>query len=154
VVLLWIGSLKIFAYEAESIVPFVANSSFMSFFYQQPDGEYRQHLNREGERIPANREWHKHAAAPMITKCGLETVTRHLAMDYAKDGIRVNTVAPGVVPTPLHKNTPKDVMESLSPMGRASTVQEIVAAVLYLTDAETVTGQTLFVDGGAHSGCW
>src|SRR5215471_11995849 len=58
------------------------------------------------------------AAVPMMTKGGLETVTRHLAMEYAKDGIRVNAVAPGVVYTPLHKNTPKDVMESLSPMGR------------------------------------
>src|SRR5262249_5320776 len=48
------------------------------------------------------------AAVPMITKGGLETITRHLAMEYAKDGIRVNAVAPGVVDTPLHKNTPKD----------------------------------------------
>ena len=59
------------------------------------------------------------AAVPMITKGGLETVTQHLAMEYAKDGIRVNAVAPGVVDTPLHRETPKEVMESLSPMGRA-----------------------------------
>src|ERR1700719_1012007 len=65
------------------------------------------------------------AAVPMITKGGLETVTRHLAMEYAKDGIRVNAVAPGVVYTPLHRDTPKDVMKSLSPMGRPSTVKEI-----------------------------
>jgi NAD(P)-dependent dehydrogenase (short-subunit alcohol dehydrogenase family) len=58
------------------------------------------------------------AAVPMITKGGLETLTQYLAMEYAKDGIRVNAVAPGVVYTPLHWNTPKDVMESLSPMGR------------------------------------
>jgi len=58
VVLVWIGSLKVFAYEDEGIVPFVANSPLMSFFYQQPAGEYRQHMNREGERVPANREWH------------------------------------------------------------------------------------------------
>ena len=94
------------------------------------------------------------ASVPMITKGGLETVTRHLAMEYAKDGIRVNAVAPGVVTTPMHRDTPKDVMVSLSPMGRPSTVQEIVDAVLYLIDAATVTGQTLFVDGGAHSGSW
>src|SRR5581483_10333859 len=73
------------------------------------------------------------AAVPMITKGGLETVTRHLAMEYAKDGIRVNAVAPGAVETPLHRDTPKDVMESLSPMGRPSTVQDITDAVLYLT---------------------
>jgi NAD(P)-dependent dehydrogenase (short-subunit alcohol dehydrogenase family) len=94
------------------------------------------------------------AAVPMITKGGLETVTQHLAMEYAKDGIRVNAVAPGVVNTPLHRNTPKDVMESLSPMGRPSTVKEIADAVLYLTDAATVTGHILYVDGGAHFGRW
>jgi NAD(P)-dependent dehydrogenase (short-subunit alcohol dehydrogenase family) len=94
------------------------------------------------------------ASVPMITKGGLETVTQHLAMEYAKDGIRVNAVAPGVVYTPLHRNTPQDVMESLSPLGRPSTVQDIADAVLYLTDAATVTGHILYVDGGAHFGCW
>ena len=94
------------------------------------------------------------AAVPMITKGGLETITQHLAMEYAKDGIRVNAVAPGVVETPLHRNTPKDVMESLSPMGRPSTVKDITDAVLYLTDAATVTGHILYVDGGAHFGRW
>src|ERR1700733_2608106 len=59
VVLVWIGSLKVFHYEDEGIVPFVANSPFMSFFYHAPAGEYRQHKNREGELIPANREWHQ-----------------------------------------------------------------------------------------------
>src|SRR5262249_10727316 len=94
------------------------------------------------------------AAVPMITKGGLETVTQHLAIEYATDGIRVNAVAPGVVFTPMHRNTPKDVMESLSPMGRPSTVKDITDAVMYLTDAATVTGDILYVDGGAHFGSW
>ncbi len=94
------------------------------------------------------------ASVPMITKGGLETVTQHLAMEYAKDGIRVNAVAPGVVYTPLHRDTPQAVMEGLSPMGRPSTVEDISNAVLYLTDAATVTGHILYVDGGAHFGRW
>jgi NAD(P)-dependent dehydrogenase (short-subunit alcohol dehydrogenase family) len=94
------------------------------------------------------------AAVPMLTKGGLETITQHLAMEYAKDGIRVNAVAPGVVDTPLHRNDPKDVMESLSPMGRVSTVKDITDAVMYLSDAATVTGDILYVDGGAHFGRW
>lgn len=94
------------------------------------------------------------AAVPMITKGGLETVTRHLAMEYAAQGIRVNAVAPGVVDTPLHRDTPRDVMESLSPMGRPSTVKDVADAVMYLTDAATVTGDTLYVDGGSHFGRW
>src|SRR5262249_33503059 len=94
------------------------------------------------------------AAVPMITKGSLETIAQHLAMEYAKDGIRVNAVAPGAVYTPLHRNTPQDVMESLSPMGRPSTVKDITDAVVYLTDAATVTGHILYVDGGAHFGRW
>jgi NAD(P)-dependent dehydrogenase (short-subunit alcohol dehydrogenase family) len=94
------------------------------------------------------------AAVPMITKGGLETITQHLAMEYAKDGIRVNAVAPGVVYTPMHDGTPKEVMESLSPMGRPSTITDITDAVMYLSDAGTVTGEILYVDGGAHFGHW
>src|SRR5215831_3738364 len=104
--------------------------------------------------LARNPIWGVTAAVPMITKGGLETVTRHLAMEYAKDGIRVNAVAPGVVYTPLHQDTPKEVMESQSPMGRPSTVKDIVDAVMYLTEAPTVTGDTLYVAGGAHFGRW
>src|SRR3984893_3966542 len=56
------------------------------------------------------------AAVPMITKGGLETITQHLAVEHARAGHRVNAVAPGVVLTPMHRNTSKDVMDSLSPM--------------------------------------
>ncbi len=94
------------------------------------------------------------ASVPMIAKGGLNTITQHLAMEYAKDGIRVNAVAPGVVYTPLQKATPEDVMESRSPMGRPSTVKDITDAVMYLTDAATVTGDILYVDGGSHAGRW
>jgi NAD(P)-dependent dehydrogenase (short-subunit alcohol dehydrogenase family) len=94
------------------------------------------------------------AAVPMITKGGLETITQHLAMEYAKDGIRVNAVSPGVVDTPLHNSTPRDFMKSLSPMGNVSTVKDVADAVMYLTEAATVTGDILYVDGGAHFGRW
>jgi reactive chlorine resistance protein C len=59
IVLVWIGGLKVYHYEDEGIVPFVANSPVMSFFYNAPAEEYRQHMNREGEVVPANREWHE-----------------------------------------------------------------------------------------------
>src|SRR5262249_12744600 len=94
------------------------------------------------------------AAVPMIIKGGLETITQHLALEYAKDGIRVNAVAPGVVETPMHQNAPRDVLEGLSPMGRTSTVKDVADAVMYLIDAATVTGDILYVDGGAHFGRW
>ena len=94
------------------------------------------------------------ASVPMLIKGGLETITQQLAMEYAKEGIRVNAVAPGVADTPLHQKTPKDLMLSLSPMGRVSTVDEIAGAVLFLTESATITGDILYVDGGAHFGRW
>ena len=59
VVLLWIGGLKAFKYEADGIVPFVANSPLMSFFYHAPAPAYKAHMNAEGQLVPANREWHE-----------------------------------------------------------------------------------------------
>jgi uncharacterized membrane protein YkgB len=59
VVLLWIGGQKVCRFEADGIVPFVANSPFMSFFYAHPAPEYKQHMNKEGEVVPANRAWHE-----------------------------------------------------------------------------------------------
>jgi NAD(P)-dependent dehydrogenase (short-subunit alcohol dehydrogenase family) len=93
-------------------------------------------------------------AVPMITKGGLEAVTRSLAMEYAKQGIRVNAVAPGIVDTPMHKDDPKDFLKTLQPMGQISDVQDIVNAIVYLTEAGQVTGEVLHVDGGAHVGKW
>jgi NAD(P)-dependent dehydrogenase (short-subunit alcohol dehydrogenase family) len=94
------------------------------------------------------------ASVPMITKGGIEAVTRSLALEYAKEKIRFNAVAPGQVDTPLHKDNPKDFLKTLSPMGTISDVSDIVDAVVYLTDARQVTGEVLHVDGGAHSGKW
>ena len=94
------------------------------------------------------------SAVPMITKGGLEAVTRSLAMEYVKQGIRVNAVAPGIVDTPMHKNDPKEFLKTLQPMGRISEVKDIVDAVVYLTEAGQVTGEVLHVDGGAHVGKW
>ncbi|WP_158787484.1 SDR family NAD(P)-dependent oxidoreductase [Granulicella sp. L46] len=94
------------------------------------------------------------ASIPMITKGGLEAVTRSLASEYAKENIRFNAVAPGVVDTPLHAKTPKDFMKTLSPMGIVSDSADIAEAVLYLTEARHITGEVLHVDGGAHAGRW
>jgi NAD(P)-dependent dehydrogenase (short-subunit alcohol dehydrogenase family) len=94
------------------------------------------------------------ASVSMLTKGGLNTVTRSLAIEYAKAGIRFNAVAPGVVETPLHEDNPMDSLRKLQPMGKFATVKDIVDAVLYLVQAEQVTGEVLHVDGGAHAGRW
>jgi NAD(P)-dependent dehydrogenase (short-subunit alcohol dehydrogenase family) len=93
-------------------------------------------------------------AVAMITKGGLEAVTRSLAMEYAKQDIRVNAVAPGIVDTPMHKNDPKNFLKTLQPLGKMQDVKDIVDAIVYLSEAPQVTGEVLHVDGGAHVGKW
>jgi len=94
------------------------------------------------------------ASIPMITKGGIDAISRSLAMEYAKEGIRVNTVAPGIVDTPLHASNPKEFLKTLSPLGRIAASKDIAEAVFYLTEASQVTGEVLHVDGGAHLGRW
>jgi NAD(P)-dependent dehydrogenase (short-subunit alcohol dehydrogenase family) len=94
------------------------------------------------------------ASFSMLTKGGLNAVTRSLAMEYAKENIRFNAVAPGVVDSPLHAEDSKDSLKKLTPMGTISTVEDIAGAVVYLTEARQITGEVLHVDGGAHIGKW
>ena len=95
-----------------------------------------------------------HASVSMMTKAGLNAATRHLAIEYAKEGIRFNAVAPGVVDTPLQKGNSKDSLRAFQPMGKIVEVKDIVDAVLYLAEADQITGEILHVDGGAHAGRW
>ncbi len=94
------------------------------------------------------------AALQVLTKGGLNAVTRALAIEYATQGIRVNTVGAGIVDTPMHKPDTHEFLKTLQPMGRIAKIEEIVDAVLYLTEAKFVTGEVLHVDGGAHAGKW
>lgn len=87
----------------------------------------------------------------MITKGGLNSATQNLATEYAKDGIRFNAVAPGVVNTPMHPDDPND---STQPVVKKATVKDIVDAVLYLAQAGHVSGEILHVDGAAPSRRW
>lgn len=94
------------------------------------------------------------AAVQVMTKGGLHGVTRALAMEYAKDGIRVNTVALGVIKTPMHSPETHESLKGLNPVGRLGEIKEVVDAVLFLTDATFTTGEILHVDGGVHAGKW
>jgi NAD(P)-dependent dehydrogenase (short-subunit alcohol dehydrogenase family) len=90
------------------------------------------------------------ASVPMMTKGGIDAITLSLANEYAKQKIRFNAVAPGVVDTPLHKGN----LKARSPMGTISEPKDIAEAVVYLTEASHVTGEVLHVDDGAHVGRW
>jgi NAD(P)-dependent dehydrogenase (short-subunit alcohol dehydrogenase family) len=88
----------------------------------------------------------------MITKGGMNSATRNLAVEYAKDGIRFNAVAPGVTDTPMHRNDPND--SNPQPAMKKATVKDVVDAVLYLVQAGHVSGEILHVDGAAPARRW
>jgi NAD(P)-dependent dehydrogenase (short-subunit alcohol dehydrogenase family) len=90
----------------------------------------------------------------VMAKGSLDAVTRALAIEYAKDGIRVNTVALGVIKTPMHRPETYEFLRGLDPVGRMGEIKEVVDAVLFLADATFTTGEVLHVDGGAHAGKW
>jgi NAD(P)-dependent dehydrogenase (short-subunit alcohol dehydrogenase family) len=88
----------------------------------------------------------------MITKGGLNSATQNLAVEYAKDGIRFNAVAPGVVDTPMHGGDPDD--STSQPAMKMATVKDVVDAVLYLARAGHVSGEILHVDRAAPARRW
>jgi len=94
------------------------------------------------------------AALTSLTKGGLNSVTRGLAIEYAAEGIRVNAIAPGIVDTPMHEVANHEALMQLHPISRLATVREIVDAALFLARAAFITGEVLYVDGGAHAGKW
>jgi len=92
------------------------------------------------------------AALASLTKGGLSAATRALAIEYAKTGIRVNAVSPGIIKTPMHPPEAHQALAALHPMRRMGDVSDIVNAVLYLDSAGFVTGEVLHVDGGQAAG--
>jgi NAD(P)-dependent dehydrogenase (short-subunit alcohol dehydrogenase family) len=94
------------------------------------------------------------AALASLTKGGLNSVTKGLAMEFAQSGVRVNAVSPGIIKTPMHAPETHAALSSLHPVGRMGDIRDIVDAVLYLETAGFVTGEILHVDGGQNAGRW
>ena len=87
-----------------------------------------------------------------LTKGGLNAATKSLAIEYAKRGVRVNAVSPGVIKTPMHAPETHGFLAALHPVARMGEISDIVNAVLYLDSAGFVTGEILHVDGGQSAG--
>ena len=87
-----------------------------------------------------------------LTKGGLNAATKSLAIEYAKRGIRVNAVAPGVIKSPMHPVETHAALSALHPVGHMGEMSDIVDAILYLEQAGFVTGEILHVDGGQSAG--
>jgi NAD(P)-dependent dehydrogenase (short-subunit alcohol dehydrogenase family) len=90
----------------------------------------------------------ENGSVSMMTKGGLNSAIQNLAVEYARESIRFNAVAPGEVDTPMHKDDPKD------PARKIASVKDVVDAVLYLAQAGHVSGEILHVDGGAPARRW
>jgi len=93
-----------------------------------------------------------HISLPVLTKSTIPAFSRALAMEYVTDGIRFNTISPGVVDTPMHANDDHEVLKKLHPIPRLVQISDIVEALLYLQSAPMVNGENIRIDGGAHAG--
>ena len=87
-----------------------------------------------------------------LTKGGLASATRSLAIEYASRGIRVNAVSPGVIQTPMHAPESYDALAGLAPLGRVGQVSDIADGVLFLESSPFITGEVLHIDGGRTAG--
>ena len=87
-----------------------------------------------------------------LTKGGLDSATKSLAIEYAKQGIRANIVALGVMRTPMHDPASHGALAALHPVGHMGDIEDVVDAVIYLENAKFVTGEILHVDGGQSAG--
>ena len=94
------------------------------------------------------------SALASLTKGGLTAVTKSLAIEYAARGIRVNSVALGIIRTPMHPAETHDALAGLHPLGRMGEIDDVTEAIVYLEQAPFVTGEILHVDGGACAGKW
>jgi NAD(P)-dependent dehydrogenase (short-subunit alcohol dehydrogenase family) len=92
------------------------------------------------------------AVLAALTKGGLNAATRSLAIEYAKRGIRVNAVSPGIIKSPMHPVETHAALDALHPVGHMGEMSDVVDAILYLESAGFVTGEILHVDGGQSAG--
>jgi NAD(P)-dependent dehydrogenase (short-subunit alcohol dehydrogenase family) len=138
----------------------VVSTNLAGFFYVTQEAIRQMRQNGGGQILTISTTLAKqpvagvNAALTNLTKGGLDSVTRELAIEYATQRIRVNAIAPGIVDTPMHKPENHDSLKHLHPIARLATVQEIVDAALFLVRATFITGEVLYVDGGAQAGKW
>jgi NAD(P)-dependent dehydrogenase (short-subunit alcohol dehydrogenase family) len=92
------------------------------------------------------------SALASLTKGGLDSATKALAVEYGRTGIRVNAVAPGIIKTPLHPVETHDTLDGMHPIGRMGEIVDVVQAVMFLESAPFVTGEIFHVDGGQSAG--
>jgi NAD(P)-dependent dehydrogenase (short-subunit alcohol dehydrogenase family) len=144
-------------YSAEEYAQIVATNLNGFFFITQAaiaamEKQGRGHIVNITTSLIGHADSKVPSVLASLTKGGLDAATRSLAIEYAKRGIRVNAVAPGVIKTPMHPVATHEALAALHPVGRMGEISDIVGAILYLESAPFVTGEILHVDGGQSAG--
>lgn len=138
----------------------VTNTNLAGFFHVTQAAIRRMRVQGGGQVISITTSLVEQPVASVnsalssITKGAINAVTKELAIEYAKAGIRVNAIAPGIIDTPMHAPENHGFLKGLHPIERLGTAKEIVDAALFLVKAPFVSGEVLHVDGGAHAGKW
>ncbi len=132
------------------------NTSGFFYITQQALADMEKRLSGHVVQITTTLADRANSAVPSalasLTKGGLNAATRALAIEYARRGIRVNAVSPGIIKTPMHATETHASLDRMHPIGRMGDITDIVQAVLYLESAPFVTGEILHVDGGQSAG--
>jgi len=140
----------------------IVGTNLKGFFYPSQQAAAHMANNRQGHivTITASIAMQPNvkvpALLPVLIKGGLNQATRALAIELASSNVKVSAVAPGIIATPMHSpdEGTQAFLKTLSPSARTGATQDVVDAVLYLTDAQFTTGAVLAVDGGASAGTW
>ncbi|WP_434710592.1 SDR family oxidoreductase [Pseudomonas sp. R1-1] len=136
----------------------VVATNMSGFFYISQLAVAEMQKNASGHIVSVTTSLVDHAidgvpsVLASLTKGGINAATKSLAIEYAKRGIRVNAVSPGIIKTPMHGEETHAALGSLHPMGHMGEIDDIVQAILYLDTANFVTGEILHVDGGQSAG--
>ncbi|MCJ1884210.1 SDR family oxidoreductase [Pseudomonas sp. LA21] len=147
---------------SEAEVERIVDTNLKGFFY--PSQAAAQHMAANGSghivtitaAIAMQPNAKVPALLPVLIKGGLNSAVRGLALELAGSHVQVNAVAPGIIQTPMHATDEQTraFLGGLAPTGRIGKPQDVVDAVLYLTDSTFVTGAILNVDGGSTTGTW
>jgi NAD(P)-dependent dehydrogenase (short-subunit alcohol dehydrogenase family) len=149
---------KAFTDYTEEDYNLVMSTNVASFFYmtQQVIPQMKKQKSGHVVDISAVVADQPSSAAPavlaVLSKSPMPAVSKALALEFAANNIRFNTVSPGVVNTPMHANDDHAALAKFHPLGRMGEISDIVGAVLYLQNATFVTGENIRVDGGVHAG--
>ena len=149
---------KAFTDYTEEDYNLVMNTNVASFFYMSQQVILQMKNQNSGHvvNISAVLENQPSGALPavlaVLSKSPMPAVSKALALEYAANNIRFNTVSPGIINTPMYAKDDHAALAKFHPLGRMGEVSDIVDAVLYLQNATFVTGENIRVDGGVHAG--